>query len=112
MRDSRLDERLERAGIDLRAFGNVDRAPHVAVQAGIEEPLRIRKARPLREGQLHDLLVGLARAHDPVVRPHGRPHPLPLLDHLRIGFKDQRPHPRERRPAPIAKLGNPLIDQA
>ena len=32
-----LDERLERAGVELLAFVDVDRAPHVALQAGVEQ---------------------------------------------------------------------------
>src|SRR6185437_10918100 len=36
-RDRRAEEALQRRCVDLLAFAEVDRAPHVALEAGIEE---------------------------------------------------------------------------
>src|SRR5262245_13950992 len=70
--DRRADQRLEGTRIDLLSLVDIDRAPHVPVEARVEEPGGIFQGRPLREGQLHYRLVGFAGADDPVMRPHGR----------------------------------------
>src|SRR4051812_20543678 len=75
-------ERLERLLVDLVALADIDGAPHVTFEAGIEEPCRVLERRTLGEGQLHDRLVGLPGADDAVVLPHRNPSPLPLLDHV------------------------------
>src|SRR5262245_12330024 len=92
-------------------FVDVDRASRTAFQAGIEEARWVRNAGALGERELHDLLVGLAGADNPVVRPDRyagrirRLPPFPLLDHLGVGLQDQRPHAGESLAAPIAQSG-------
>src|SRR5256885_2051772 len=55
---------------------NVDGAPGVPAEAGVEDARRILQGRSLRERHLHDVLVGLARADDSVVQPaRERPRP-------------------------------------
>ena len=65
------DERLERARVDLLPLMDVHRAPDVPVEARVEELGWVLQRSPLGEGQLHDRLVRLAGADDPVVRPCG-----------------------------------------
>ena len=80
------NESLQRLLVDLVAFVEVDGAPGVAFEAGVEEARRILQRGALGEGHLHDVLVGLAGADHPVVLPHRNASPLPLLDHLGVGF--------------------------
>src|SRR4029450_12201420 len=95
-----LYERLERARVDFLTFVDVDRPSRVAFQAGIEETRRVRDLGPSGEGELHDVLVGLPGADDPIVRPDRRAHPLPLLDRRGVGFQDERPHAGQGLAAP------------
>src|SRR3954469_6114622 len=60
--DRRPHELLERRFVDLLALVDVDRAPHIAIQARIKQLLRIRKRCSFRESELHRLLVGFSRA--------------------------------------------------
>src|SRR5206468_2536813 len=99
------NERLEGGFVDFFSFGDVDRAADVSVEARIEETGRILERRAPGEGELHDLLVGLAGADDAVVRPDrgawsGRLDPFPLLDDVRVRFLDELAHPAEGFPAP------------
>src|SRR6185503_19719466 len=64
------NERLQRLFIDLVAFTDIDGAPHIAFEAGVEEACRVLQRGAPGEGQLHDLLVRLAGADDAVVLPH------------------------------------------
>src|SRR6185295_2642120 len=77
----------------------------------VEETGRILQRRALGEGELHDLLVGLARADDAVVRPDRSAHPLPLLDDVRVCLLDEIAHSAERLPAPIPEFGDSLGDE-
>src|SRR5439155_17168723 len=110
-RDGGLDECLERARVDLLALVEVDGAPGVALETGVEEARGVLQRRALGEGHLHDALVGLAGANDPVVVPRRDPAPLPVLDDLGIGFPYQGTEPRERLAPPVAQLLDPLVDQ-
>src|SRR5262252_6822675 len=91
--DRGTDERLERARVDLLPLIDVHRAPDVPVEARVEELGRVLQRSPLGEGQLHSRLVRLAGADDPVVRPYGNAHPLPLLHDVRVCRFDERAHP-------------------
>src|SRR5262245_38628221 len=83
------DERLQSLFIDLVALMKIDRTPGVAFKAGVEQACRILQRGALREGQLHDSLVGLAGTDDAGVLPHRHPSPLPLLDHFGVGLLDE-----------------------
>src|SRR5581483_4561713 len=100
------DESLQSVLVDGVALVEVDRAPGVPLEARVEETGRVVQRSALRERHLHDALVRLARAEDAVVRPHWRPPPLPLLDHVRVGGLDERADPRERLPAPVVELAD------
>jgi hypothetical protein len=104
-------ERLEGFLVDLVALVQIDGAPGVAFEAGIEQPRRVLERSALGESQLHDALVCLAGADDAVVRPDRNAPPLPLLDHRRVGLSDEGAHPRERLAAPVAQLPDPRVDQ-
>ena len=110
-RDRRPDERLEGGLVDDLALLDVDRAAHVALEAGVEEAGWVFQRGALGEGELHHLLVRLAGADDAVVRPDRRAHPFPLLDHVGVGFVDQPAHPGEGLSAPIAEFDDPVRDQ-
>src|SRR6266481_7863109 len=90
--DGRADERLERIRVNLLTLVNVDGAPHVSVEARVEELGRIFQGSALEEGQLHDRLVRLSRADAPVMGPYRGPPPLPLFLDIRVGFPDAGSH--------------------
>ena len=100
---------LESIGIDLFPFADIDRAPRIAFQAGIEEPGRIVQRRALQESQLDPGFVGFAGAEDAAVLPDRRPHPLPAFDDVGQRFPDQAAHAGERLTAPVAELGDALF---
>src|SRR4051812_1710008 len=54
------DESLQRLIVDLLALVEVDGAPRVSLETGVEEARRVLERRPLGEGHLHDVLVRLA----------------------------------------------------
>src|SRR5262245_61481174 len=90
--DRLANQRLEGGLVDFFSFADVDRAAYVSVETRVEETDRILQGRALGEGELHDVLVGLAGADDAVVRPDRSAHPLPLLDDVRIGILDELAH--------------------
>src|SRR3954453_1061923 len=106
-RYGRANERLQRLLLDLVALVDIDGAPHVAFEAGVEEPRRVLERRALGEGQLHDSLVGLAGADDAVVLPHRNPSPLPLLDHIGAGLLDDLSDASQRLAPPVTQLFDP-----
>ena len=77
--DRLTDERLERGLVERFSFMDVDGAADVSLEARVEETGRVFQRRAIGEGQFHGVLVGLAGADDPVMRPD-RGRPLPLLD--------------------------------
>src|SRR5215471_10692934 len=105
------DERLECARIDLLPLMDVNRAPYVPVEARVEELGRVLQRSPLQEGQLHYRLVRLAGADDPVVRPYGSAHPLPLLLAVRVCLFDELAHLVQGLPAPVPELGDSFVNQ-
>src|SRR5262249_8068685 len=105
------DERLARARVDLLPLMDVHRAPDVPVEARVEELGWVLQRSPLGEGQLHSRLVRLAGADDPVVRPDGSAHPLPLLHNVRVCLFDERAHPAQGLPAPVSELGDASVNQ-
>src|SRR5262249_23877116 len=105
------NEGLQRLLVYLLALVQVDGAPRVALETGVEEARGILQRRSLGKGHLHDALVSLARADDSVVVPHRDSSPLPLLDHIRVGHPDQGAEPAERLAAPVAELLDPRVDQ-
>src|SRR5215204_1224408 len=113
--DRSTDERLERADGDLLPLMDVDCAPCVPLEARVEKLGRVLQRSPFGERELHDGLVRLAGADDPVVRPRGsarvrRLHPLHLLDDVRVCLLDELAHPPHGLPAPVPELGDPLVD--
>ena len=109
--DCGVDQRLERVRIDRLIFPQIDGAAHIAVEAGVEQARRVRQRRALREGQLDHRLVAFAGAEDAVMRPDRNAAPFPFLDHIGIGFPDQRANMGERFAAPVAEFRNALVDQ-
>src|ERR1035437_3034219 len=109
--DRLANERLEGGLVNLFAFVDVDRAACVSVETRVEETGRILQRRALREGKLHDTLVGFAGADDAVVRPNGSAHPLPLLDEVRVFFLDELAHSAEGSPAPVPEFGDSFRDE-
>src|SRR6185312_11458563 len=107
----RTDERLECSCVYFVALMDVDRSPYISIEARIEKLRRVLQRSAFREGELHDRLVRLAGAHDPVVRPDGRPHPLPLFDDVRVGFPDELAHPAQRLASPICEIGDSFVAQ-
>src|SRR5262245_51157540 len=109
-RDRRPDQRLEGALVDLFALVDVNRPPHVPVEARVEELGRVLQGSPLGERELHDGLVRLASAYDAVVRPNRGAHPLPLLDDVRVCFLDELAYPAEGFAAPIPEVDDSFRD--
>src|SRR4051812_39777540 len=61
------DEGFEGALVQVISLVEVDRASHLALEAGVEEPSWIPQGGAFGEGELHLVLVGLAGEDDPVV---------------------------------------------
>src|SRR5882762_9028188 len=68
--DGLANERLESGLVYFFSLVDVDRAAYVSLETRVEETGRILQRRALREGKLHDILVGFASADDAVVRPN------------------------------------------
>src|SRR5690348_3093440 len=102
---------LERFLVEFLALMQVDGAPGVAIEAGVEQPHRIVQRGPLGKGHLHNVLVRLAGADYSVVRPHRDASPLPLLDHLGVGLLDACADLRKHLAPPVAELLDPPVDQ-
>lgn len=109
--DRLANERLEGGRVNRFSFVEVDRATDVAVETRIKKTGRVLQRRTLGEGELHDLLVGLARAEDAVVRPDRCAHPLPLLDDVRVGFLDELAHHAKGFPPPVTEFGDFFRDE-
>src|SRR5712672_1810732 len=109
--DRLANERLEGGLVNFFSFVDVDRAACVSVETRIEETGRILQRRALREGKLHDILVGFASADDAVVRPNRSAPPLPLLDDVRVCLLDELPHSAEGSPAPVPEFGDSFRDE-
>src|ERR1700722_15279417 len=104
------DELFEGRFVDLLPLAKIDGTPRVTFQAGIEELLRVLEGSSASEGQLHDLLVGLPRTNDAVMRPDGNPPPFPLLLDVGVGSVDELTNLGESLSSPIPELFNPLRD--
>src|SRR5258708_7272063 len=89
----------------------IDGTPGVAFEAGVEEARRVLQRGALGERHLHDILVRLAGADDPGVRPHRTPSPLPLPDHSGVALLDENADPGERLAPPITQLPDSRIYQ-
>src|SRR5437868_2382312 len=98
------NESLQRLLVDRIALVEIDGAPCVPLKTGVEEPRRVGQSRPFGEGHLDDVLVSLAGADQPGVRPHRNPSPLPLLDNLGIGFLDHGTQPAEHLAPPVVQF--------
>src|SRR5205823_3773344 len=109
--DRLANERLEGGLVNFFSFVDVDRAACVSVETRVEETGRSLQRRALREGKLHDILVGFASADDAVVRPNRSAHPLPLLDDVRVGFLDELAHSAEGFPTPVPEFGDSSRDE-
>src|SRR5262249_16535553 len=81
------------------------------IEAGVEEAGGVLQGGAPGERHLHDVLVCLAGADDPVVRPDRGPHPLPLLEDVGVCLLDQSADPAKRLTAPVAEVGDSLADQ-
>src|SRR5580692_12616471 len=82
------DEILQGRLIDLVAFVDVDGAPDIPVEAGVEKTGRVLQRSSLGKCHLDDVLVRLSRADDAAVRKDGSSPPFPLFDNLRVCLVD------------------------
>src|SRR5262249_18368851 len=70
------------------------------------------------EGQLYHLLVGLSRADDPGVGPHGHARtvrgldPFAVLHDVRGRFMDEATNLRQGFPTPVTQRPDTLVDEA
>src|SRR5437868_3477594 len=97
---------------------DIDGAPYIAFEAGVEETRRVLECGASGEGQLDLVLVGFVGADDAVVLPYRdaahavrRLSPFHFLDYVRVGLPDQRPYPRQRVVAPVIQLFDRRIDR-
>src|SRR5215831_2865364 len=103
-------EILESPLVDRIALEEIDRAPLVAVEARVEEPLRIPQARPFVESELHLALVRVADREDALARPHRTSHPLPFLDDLPVGLEDALADALEHPATPVREPRDQLVN--
>jgi hypothetical protein len=104
--DRFVHERLERRRVHRFTFGNINGAAYVSVQARVEKSRWVFESRAFREGEFHRLLVRFACADDAVVLPHGRAHPFPRFEYVRIGFLDELAHACKRFATPVSEVGD------
>lgn len=105
------EESLKRVRVYLLALRNIDGAPGVAFQAGVEQSRRVLQRSALGEGHLHDALVGLASADHPLVIPNRNASPLPFFHHIRDGLFDEPPYLCQCIAPPVTQLGDPFADE-
>src|SRR5262249_30179525 len=74
-RHCRADEFLQGRLVDLLAFVDVDGAPDIPVEAGVEQAGRVLQRSALGKGQLDGVLVSLSRANDATVGKDRSPSP-------------------------------------
>ena len=98
----RADQRLEGGFIDVITLMDIDGAPDLAFQAGVEHACRVSQRSAFSKGQLHLALVGLAGADDAALGPD-RNVPLPLFDRLGGRLPNQRAHTGKRLAAPVVQ---------
>ncbi len=108
--NSGTNEIFQSTLINLVALEKIDRSPHLAFEARVEELVGIREARSVGKGKLHLVLMGVADRDDPVARPHRASHPLPFLDDLPIGRKDALADAGERFATPIPEFCDQLVN--
>src|SRR5215469_3216487 len=109
--DGGADQRRERVGVDFLALMNVDGAPHIAVEARIEELGGIFEGGALKEGQLHDRLVRFAGADAAVVGPYRCAAPLPFFHNSGIRLHDEGADPFEGIASPVIQLRDSIADE-
>src|SRR5262249_40316385 len=97
---------------------DIDGAPDVAFEAGVEEAGRVLERGALGEGQLHGIVARPPGRDYSIVPPTRTPEhrvgglpPFPLLDHVGVGLFDERSAPSERLAPPISELLDSRVDQ-
>src|SRR5262245_55983018 len=110
VRDGGADEGLQGALVDLVPLEEVDGAPLVAFEAGVEQLVGIGELRAVVEGELHLALVGVGDRDDAVARPDRAAHPLPFLDDLAVGREDRLADAGEGLAAPVDYARDQLVD--
>src|SRR5580693_9736817 len=96
--------------MNLIALEKIDRSPLVALEARVEELVRVREARPIGKGNLHFIFVRVADRDHSVVRPHWASHPLPFLDDLPVGLKDSLADAGESLSTPVCESCDQLVN--
>src|ERR1700722_4399383 len=104
------DKIFQSALIESVALGKINRSPSIPIQAGVEELVRIGKACALSKGQFYLVLVSVAHADYPVVRPTRTTHPLPFLNDLGIRLVYDFAHFREGLSAPVPQFLDLRVD--
>src|SRR5262245_24208962 len=108
--NSGTNQIFQRTLIDLITLEKIDRSSRVALEARVEELVRIREARPIGKGELHPVLVGVADRDHSVARPYRASHPLPFLDDLSIGLEDDLADTGQRFAPPVRELCDHAVD--
>src|SRR5919198_568328 len=117
LRHRGLYQGFERLSIEHLSLPDVDGATRVSLEAGVEEPLRVLQRGTPGEGQLDDLVIGLSRADDPGVGPHGHAQwvagldPFALLHDFRVRLVDHAANLRQGLGAPATQRPDPLVDE-
>ena len=110
-RYSSADKILQGLFIHVVAFMDVDSAPGIPVEAGVEKAARVLQRSSFRKRQFDYVFVRLSGAHDTAVGPDGSPPPLPLFDHVWVCVMYNLADFGERLPAPIPKFLDLSVNQ-
>jgi hypothetical protein len=101
---SGTDKIFQGALIHLVTLVEIDGSPLVALQAGVEDLIRIGKACAVRERQFYLIFVSVGHQDQSAMRPTGRAHPFPFLDYLGIRLMDDFANMSKHFAAPVSKV--------
>ncbi len=97
--------------INLLAIANINCAPYISLETGVENSSRVIQCRAFGKRKFHDFLVTFAGTNDPIMLQHRYATPFPCLNHTRVGSFHNRPNPGKHVSPPMTKLIDFTVNQ-